>query len=828
MATPKKASVTTPRPRLARAQPKRAQQPRAPRLTPPPAPAGALDSALKFEHDACFANLRFVADTWRDFEPVVQELALTFPVGGWGRIEEAAMEWVYVARSRRRWLATGESQDEHNARAAALLASWGVSPGKLQSLARAHLVEVAMLASDSDDGGWSLRVLPWEHLISAATSPYRHGDPITVIRSMQVDRSRPRPARAVAKPPARGRLRVLYVESAPGEAGTLRSFKGQRELVATYLVGSAAGAGVTVLYSPSVAELTEAIANVKPHIVHLTGFDAHESRLRTTVNRMASDDPSSLAPAPIPAPQELRDGFVLAQEDGQPAIVNVESLAVALTGRGRWFPWMVCFNVENSSARMAARAVQFGVHAAVAIQDTLDAALASRFYGTLYAGLRRKLALSEAFQRAWLSIRSRPGQLTGSGVVLWTAGLEVTPQKAARSRPSAWAPTATLVPEDRADAAALAARIMTEIVPSREINYAQLHNDGALFEAFAIQPHPDHLFESVEVKVTLCAGSEDAQYQTVLDLTGQPVDLRNEVHVALSAALLRGLHEAISTTVIVDIRWGRHVIHRNTYPVRLLPSDQWRDALHGRSWLPSFIFPRDAATTAIVGLATAYLRVLQDDPQAGFTGYGAQHEMPGSPANCRGVDTQVNALWSAIVHEWSPAYITPPPSYSLELDSQRLRTPSMVAHERQGTCIDLALMFAAALELIDVRPVIFLLHNHALVGYWRSHHYHEQFRKAERTPDTLKAFMTTDVHVNSVAGSQRFPWAVGSAMFREVQMEVLLGRLVPVETVSLTRREGFATACDIGKQRLGNGEVFEFLIDVAIARRSNVTPLPLA
>ena len=329
------------------------------------------------------------------------------------------------------------------------------------------------------------------------------------------------------------------------------------------------------------------------------------------------------------------------------------------------------------------------------------------------------------------------------------------------------------------------------------------------------------------MKVTLCAGSEDAQYETVLDLTGQPVDLRDEVHVALSAALLRGVHEAISTTVIVDIRWGRQVIHRNTYPVRLLPSDQWRDAQHGRSWLPSFIFPRDAAITAIVSLASAYLRVLQDDPQAGFTGYGGQPDAPVLPADCADVDTQVGALWSAIVHEWTPAYITPPPSYALELDSQRLRTPGMVAKERQGTCIDLALMFAAALELIDVRPVIFLLHNHALVGYWRSHHFHEQFRKAKRTPDALKGFMTNDVHVNSIAGSQRFPWAVGSAMFREVQMEVMLGRLVPVETVSLTRRHGFGTAREIGQTRLGHSDAFEFLIDVAIARRSNVTPLPL-
>lgn len=785
-------------------------------------PAKALPSALEF------AQLRFVADTWRGGKQNLNELSLILPASRWESIEEAAMEWTYIARSRQRWISSDRAHDEHNTRAAALLKSYGITDADIQYMARAHLVEVLMRASDSDDGGWSLRILPWEHLISAATSPYRHGDPITVIRSMLVDRELTRPKRAIGARPTNGRTRILYVESAPAETGTIRSFKGQRELVAMYLTGDPEGPEIKLLYSPSARELAEAIATVKPHIVHLTGFDAHEYRLTASTIANAPNGqstPTVQSPA-VPVNEAMGDGFVLAKENGEPAIVNPETLAFALTGERQWFPWLVAFNIENSSARLAPRVVQFGATAAVGIQDTLAGGLADRFYGTFYSGIRRGLTLSIAFQRAWRSIRTRPGTLTGSGVVLWTSSTEVSEKSLPGPRLPA-ASTATLVSAPDIDPAVLSGQIKTVIVPRREINYSQLHNDGSLFDEFAIRPHPDHIFKSVRVAVTLCAGTEDAQYSTVVDLAGQPLDLRSEIRVALSAQLIRGVHEAIGTTVTVDIRWGEHILHQNTYPIRLLPSDQWRDAMQGRSWLPSFIFPRDPATTALVARASAYIRVIEDDPSSGFTGYGRLVSQLSSTSDCDVVDTQVYALWSTIVHEWAPGYINPPPTYSLELDSQRLRTPSMVARDGHGTCIDLALLFAAALELIDVWPVVFLLNNHALVGYWRSHTYHAKFRKASREAASLKTFVTTDVNTNNIGGAQRFPWAVGRAMYGEVQMEILEGRLVPVETIWLTKGKGFKSAVAEGRRRMSIPDHFDFLIDVAIARRSNVTPLPI-
>ena len=61
------------------------------------------------------------------------------------------------------------------------------------------------------------------------------------------------------------------------------------------------------------------------------------------------------------------------------------------------------------------------------------------------------------------------------------------------------------------------------------------------------------------------------------------------------------------------------------------------------------------------------------------------------------------------------------------LDSQRLRMPSTVRSHQAGTCIDLALLFAACLELVDIYPVIFLLKGHALPGWWRHPDYRDEY-----------------------------------------------------------------------------------------------------
>ena len=256
--------------------------------------------------------------------------------------------------------------------------------------------------------------------------------------------------------------------------------------------------------------------------------------------------------------------------------------------------------------------------------------------------------------------------------------------------------------------------------------------------------------------------------------------------------------------------------------MRLLPVDQWRDNDKDGQWLPSFVLPRDPAVTALIEKAQRYVRVLRDDPSAGFDGYQSLDPRAADPA--AEVDRQVQAIWSTIVHELDLGYINPPPSYNTAMDSQRLRTPSMIVKDRSGTCIDLALLLAACCELVDIYPVIFLLKDHAFPGYWRQDRFQQKFIEvADGFVDEMAA---DEQHKTSAPGAQRVPWWFRDTAYTEIARQVKLGNLVPLESVWLTAHSGFWEAVDGGKDNLKKAARFHSMLDIARAREAGVTPLP--
>lgn len=53
------------------------------------------------------------------------------------------------------------------------------------------------------------------------------------------------------------------------------------------------------------------------------------------------------------------------------------------------------------------------------------------------------------------------------------------------------------------------------------------------------------------------------------------------------------------------------------------------------------------------------------------------------------------------------------------------------------------------------------------------------------------------------------------------------GKLVPLETVRLTENCGFWEAIDAGRDNLRPKREFAAMVDIALARENQVTPLPI-
>jgi hypothetical protein len=595
-----------------------------------------------------------------------------------------------------------------------------------------------------------------------------------------------------------------------------------------------------VLNYPSLEELAAELKVRPPHLLHFAGMDSHQGlrELGSLVGKSAlveapasdaADAPCHVQPIDelLADSRRVLDGLLLRGAEGCPRLVHAQALATTVAEAvGQAPPYLTTLNVWNSAGRLAPMLIAEGAsRAALGFQDAFDDSLAeyalTQLLRHLFAG---GFDLPAAFASVWEEVRALPESVDATGVTLWLDG-PVFVDPAVRAAHEARARGLAMAKADVAAPESESAVVRCEVEPFPELNYAVLHNAQPLFKRFVLSCDNPGRAAPLDVEVAVHMGAEVARFQRRVRMRQVREKLTDKIHVPLTAEVARSVHEAINTSLVVSVRQGDDVLYHDSHRLRLLPVDQWRDNRRDGRWLPSFVLPRDPAVLDAVSMARRYNRVLRDDPTAGFDGYQCVRDDALDEEALRGVDRQVEALWATLLHDWRLGYINPPPSYSGELDSQRLRVPSMVLAERAGTCIDLALLFAACLELVDIYPVVFLLEGHALPGWWRHRSFQEEYQRMGSA--NYSEVVEADAGGSSAANAQVVSWHAGKASWAEVRRWVRERKLVPIETVRLTEHCGFIEAIEAGVQALAERGDYDSMLDIVTARQAQVTPLPL-
>jgi hypothetical protein len=713
-------------------------------------------------------------------------------------LERLALEWSYLVRNRRRWLARSEAREALSRRARDDLATMGIGPGMLARVHGHPVLEIAIGAEDSD---WPARVLPWEAMIARATAEFRSGSPMLVVRHLTVK---------ATKPPRRGVFRrVLFVESEPGPLAGIYDFRSERNHV---LGGLQIGGQVSM--SPTLDELEKAVQERKPDLIHLTGLDAREAFTHSSVVSSEHDARSS-------DDRDANDGFALRDEDpSMYRVVRPTELASRLTRTHS--PRLVACNFYNSGVRTASELVRAGVDAAIGFRDEMNDAVAEMFFSDFYRALHMHQGdVLRAARWAWENIfRAKRSNLIGSGVVLWSARSLVDKRVEERTDADKRLDTERKRTIDASQMTQESLREVLEvrIKPRESLNYALLHNGRGLFEEFRLTKNQSGRLHDVHVEVLLYNGGDSFAYRKSLVLENSVEDLAPLVRAPLTSPLGRTLRESIRTSLYATVKVGQQVLFSDTYPVTLLPPDEWRDDSLDGPWLPSFVLPRDGVVPKVIAAAQKYLVAIADSRDIGFDGYQRQEKGDA-------VEQQVRAIWYALSQDYGLFYITAPATFSGS--SQRLRSPTEVLQGGRGTCIDLALLFAACLEHVRIHPVLFLLKRHARAGFWATDDAHALFEQTRFAADELGG----KAAANQAWRGQRVPWQVlqDSAQLSELRAHLRNGNLVAVETQDLTTRASWAIARMSGTDSVSNGTLgtFESMLDVRIARTAGVTPLPI-
>jgi very-short-patch-repair endonuclease len=256
--------------------------------------------------------------------------------------------------------------------------------------------------------------------------------------------------------------------------------------------------------------------------------------------------------------------------------------------------------------------------------------------------------------------------------------------------------------------------------------------------------------------------------------------------VTLAGGLLAKIDERMRAELTLELRKGETVLAEHRREIVALAHNEWGGGRHMPELLAAFVVPNDPAVARLLKDASGILRA------AGCPGALEGYQ---SKSRARAWEI-VSALWTAVVRR-GLTYVEPPASF--ESEGQKIRLPSAVETQGLATCLDTAVLFAAAIEEAGLNPVIVFTEGHALAGAWLQ-------------PKSLPSLAVEDVV--------------------DLRKAVDQSELVLFETTlaCADRPVAFSDAVREARRQIDEAQEarFVFALDVKRARAQGIMPLPSA
>lgn len=327
----------------------------------------------------------------------------------------------------------------------------------------------------------------------------------------------------------------------------------------------------------------------------------------------------------------------------------------------------------------------------------------------------------------------------------------------------------------------------------RELNYALVHNRVGILAGIGItaeEPHEGGGFSAQEggarTLSRLTARLRSNRFNNDNVLTVAPIRIepgqkhwidQRTLNWDLNTDAFLSLDESVPESLDIDVDVEGHRMER-TLNLRMLAHDQWTPRSVPET-ITAFVRPRSEAVGEVLSAAADLLEERTGDPS--LAGYQLGSDR---------VIATAEAIYDSI-KRLGIRYSEPPASF--ESEGQKVRTSDVVSSAKFGTCLDLAVFFAAALEEAGIQPFIMFPPGHALVGF------------------AIKEIATESAIVDEGTITNLF----GSKVF------------IPIETTAATAGKdlAFHDAADSGFEVSDFGRNVEFVVNVAASHR-RIMPLP--
>ena len=323
-----------------------------------------------------------------------------------------------------------------------------------------------------------------------------------------------------------------------------------------------------------------------------------------------------------------------------------------------------------------------------------------------------------------------------------------------------------------------------EIDADATLGYASIQNAIPVVRALRVTNSGESAITDIEVTVACDPPFAQAARLRFEHLAPGETRVVAPLDLVPNHGWLAGLGEAVSAAIRASASAGGAPASEASRSIELLAYDQWAGTRALPELLAAFCMPNDPAVDALVGKASRLLRA--SAPELSMNGYQSKSRDI--------VWKQVSALYGTIAAE-GLQYAEPPASFGE--DGQKIRTPGRILEARVATCLDLALLFASALEQAGLRPALLFKDGHAWVGVWLH-------------PTSFPVALVDDV--------------------QSVRKRVESGEFLVFETTGVahhpTHRPSLRQAMAQGLAHLQEATSFRYLVDVHRARELQIRPLP--
>lgn len=247
--------------------------------------------------------------------------------------------------------------------------------------------------------------------------------------------------------------------------------------------------------------------------------------------------------------------------------------------------------------------------------------------------------------------------------------------------------------------------------------------------------------------------------------------------------LLMDLTDSVKGSVSFTARRDDVTVGRASYDVELLARNEWGGAGFMPELLAAFSLPNDPAIDRILHGASRILAKA-----------GRPDGIDGYKSKSRERTWEIASAIYGAIGELGITYALPPASF--ERNGQKIRLPGQILTGKVATCLDTAMLFAAALEQAGLNPLVALPEGHALVGVWLQ-------------PEELSSVVIDEAET--------------------LRKRIQLNELVMIETTLVTSksRPPFSVAVATGAETIlpEKDETFLAAVDIRRARAHRILPL---